>query len=89
MEIELLVRPRSSFVPRLRKDGWDQAVSPHLGESASVTRNRGILHRAIAWHLTMGGVTTITHTGNYTAWTVADEPSLDEYEGLCKSKSFE
>ncbi|POR38150.1 Uncharacterized protein TPAR_01664 [Tolypocladium paradoxum] len=82
VEIELLVRPRSSFVPELLAAGWDRAVVSPLGEESRLARNRNVLRHAIASRLTNAKIPATTNADEYRGWTVADEGSLDELEGL-------
>ncbi|KAK9794509.1 putative Amidoligase enzyme [Seiridium cardinale] len=91
LEMEMLVRPRSSLQPSLDKAGWNKKVvsgdptpgrrpedPKRLAAELPQKHQRKILRNTLAAVLTARGVTTTTATEDYLALTLADEPSLDE-----------
>ncbi|KAL3428490.1 swim zinc finger domain protein [Phlyctema vagabunda] len=78
IEMEFLIRPLQDTLPRMKKYGWNQAVTPANHESLK-TKNRDALRATIAQALTDQKIRAGLTPGDYSTWTVADERSLDEY----------
>ncbi|KAM0814534.1 putative Amidoligase enzyme [Seiridium cardinale] len=91
LEMEMLVRPRSSLQPLLNKAGWNKKVASgdptpgrgpedpkRLAAELPQKLQRKILRHTLAASLTKDGVKAVTSPEDYLALTIADEPSLDE-----------
>lgn len=85
VEIELLVKPKGTMDASLSIHRWNSAIKFATKSDELKSANRKALRAALADVLTQFGVRTSTMTQDYHDWTVADEPTLDEFEGYCKS----
>ncbi|KAI1177111.1 putative amidoligase enzyme-domain-containing protein [Nemania sp. FL0916] len=78
LEIELSVRPKFQTEVELQEAGWDASVQPDSRDEARKAMNRSLIRTRISDHLRTEHLSVSLINNTYNAWTVVDEPSLDE-----------
>ncbi|KAI1170624.1 hypothetical protein F4777DRAFT_583719 [Nemania sp. FL0916] len=78
IEMEMLIKPKSN---KLVESVAGDAATSSSGDENSKNRNRIKLRENLARMMTIGGIPAGLQTRDYSAWTLADEQTLDEVDG--------
>ncbi|KAI0104179.1 putative amidoligase enzyme-domain-containing protein [Nemania sp. FL0031] len=81
IEMEMLVKPKDKLISHLNGSDWDNTLTSASRDESRKNANRFLLRQAIADMLTDEGTPATLHAEDYSAWTVADERTLDEVDG--------
>ncbi|KAM0335785.1 hypothetical protein ACHAQA_000835 [Verticillium albo-atrum] len=81
IELELLLKPRSSISTLLSANGWNPRITVQHPDNAAKEINRKALRKTIAYLMTKSKVPASSTDKKYDSWTVTDE-DLDEVAGF-------